>query len=134
MTDTPAPAPMGSFERLLTFWVALAMVAGIAIGTLAPGLVQGIAGAEIASINMVVAVLIWAMVYPMMVSVDFGAVAGVARQPKRLLVTLVVNWLIKLPFLNVLRNLPAVSFIFIDQRLDIVRNLIVSCLIVQLSI
>ena len=97
MTDTPAPAPMGSFERLLTFWVALAMVAGIAIGTLAPGLVQGVAGAEIASINMVVAVLIWAMVYPMMVSVDFGAVAGVARQPKRLLVTLVVNWLIK-PF------------------------------------
>ncbi|ANT60990.1 arsenical-resistance protein [Salipiger sp. CCB-MM3] len=99
MTDTAAPAhePMGRFERLLTLWVALAMVAGIVIGLLAPGLVQAIAAAEVASINLVVAVLIWAMVYPMMVGVDFGAVAGVARQPKGLLVTLVVNWLIK-PF------------------------------------
>ena len=58
---------------------------------------EAIAGAEVASINLVVAVLIWAMVYPMMVNVDLGAVAGVARQPKGLLVTLVVNWLIK-PF------------------------------------
>lgn len=88
---------MGVFERFLTVWVALAMVAGIAIGVMAPGLVQMIAGAEVASINLVVAVLIWAMVYPMMVNVDFGAVAGVARQPKGLLVTLAVNWLIK-PF------------------------------------
>jgi ACR3 family arsenite transporter len=64
---------------------------------MAPGLVQMVAGAEVASINLVVAVLIWAMVYPMMVNVDFGAVAGVARQPKGLLVTLAVNWLIK-PF------------------------------------
>ncbi|ARC90772.1 ACR3 family arsenite efflux transporter [Rhodovulum sp. MB263] len=95
MADTAAP--MGPFERLLTLWVALAMVAGIAIGAVAPGLVGAIAAAEIASINLVVAVLIWAMVYPMMVSVDFRAVAGVARQPKGLLITLAVNWLIK-PF------------------------------------
>ncbi|SLN26139.1 Sodium Bile acid symporter family protein [Pseudooceanicola marinus] len=88
---------MGAFERYLSLWVFLAMVAGIAIGALAPGLVQLVAGAEVASINLVVAVLIWAMVYPMMVNVDFGAVAGVARQPKGLLVTLVVNWLVK-PF------------------------------------
>lgn len=88
---------MNTFERLLTLWVALAMIAGLAIGTLAPGLVQAVAAAEVASINLVVAVLIWAMVYPMMVNVDFGAVAGVARQPKGLLVTLAVNWLIK-PF------------------------------------
>ena len=88
---------MSTFERLLTLWVALAMIAGIAIGTIAPGLVQTIAAAEVASINLVVAVLIWAMVYPMMVNVDFKAVAGVAKQPKGLLVTLVVNWLIK-PF------------------------------------
>jgi ACR3 family arsenite transporter len=88
---------MGRFERLLTLWVAVAMVAGIALGSLAPGLVHAIAAAEVASINLVVAVLIWAMVYPMMVNVDFGAVAGVAKQPKGLLVTLVVNWLIK-PF------------------------------------
>ena len=90
-------APMGLFARYLTLWVALAMIAGIVIGQFAPGLVQAIAGAELASINLVVAVLIWAMVYPMMVNVDFGAVAGVARQPKGLLITLAVNWLIK-PF------------------------------------
>ncbi|PZX11442.1 ACR3 family arsenite efflux transporter [Celeribacter halophilus] len=96
MSDT-SPTPMGRFERLLTLWVALAMVAGIVVGALAPGLVQAIAATEVASINLVVAVLIWAMVYPMMVSVDFGAIKGVARQPKGLVVTLVVNWLIK-PF------------------------------------
>ncbi|WP_375174687.1 ACR3 family arsenite efflux transporter [Pseudooceanicola sp.] len=88
---------MNTFERLLTLWVALAMAAGLILGTLVPGLVQTVAAAEVASINLVVAVLIWAMVYPMMVNVDFGAVAGVARQPRGLLVTLTVNWLIK-PF------------------------------------
>ena len=90
-------APLGIFEHWLTLWVALAMAGGIAIGALAPGLVAMVAGAEIASINLVVAVLVWAMVYPMMVNVDFGAVAGVARQPRGLLITLAVNWLIK-PF------------------------------------
>jgi ACR3 family arsenite transporter len=88
---------MGAFERWLTLWVALAMILGIAVGTAAPGLVDAIAAAEVARINLVVAVLVWAMVFPMMVGVDFGAVAGVARQPKGLLVTLAVNWLIK-PF------------------------------------
>ncbi|MFC0200709.1 ACR3 family arsenite efflux transporter [Paracoccus rhizosphaerae] len=89
--------PLGGFERWLTLWVGLAMIAGLAVGALAPGLVQAIAGAEIASINLVVAVLIWAMVYPMMVNVDFGAVGNAFRQPKGLLITLIVNWLIK-PF------------------------------------
>ncbi|MEY8840056.1 arsenic resistance protein, partial [Cribrihabitans sp. XS_ASV171] len=83
--------------RYLTLWVAAAMVAGIAIGHLAPGLVETVAAAEFASINLVVAVLIWAMVYPMMVGVDFAAISGVARQPRGLLVTLTVNWLVK-PF------------------------------------
>ena len=88
---------MSIFERYLTVWVGLAMIAGVLIGQSAPWLVQAIAATEVASVNLVVAVLIWAMVYPMMVGVDFGAVAGVARQPKGLLVTLAVNWLIK-PF------------------------------------
>ncbi|MCT4334489.1 ACR3 family arsenite efflux transporter [Paracoccus sp. YLB-12] len=96
MIQHPA-SPLGAFERWLTLWVGLAMIAGLALGVLAPGLVQAVAMAEVASINLVVAVLIWAMVYPMMVNVDFGAVAGVARQPKGLLITLTVNWLIK-PF------------------------------------
>ncbi|WP_378949472.1 ACR3 family arsenite efflux transporter [Paracoccus sp. R86501] len=99
MTDMTGPkdSPMGIFERWLTLWVGLAMLAGLAGGVLVPGLVQAVAAAEIASVNLVVAVLIWAMVYPMMVSVDFGAVAGAFRQPKGLVITLVVNWLIK-PF------------------------------------
>lgn len=99
MTDMTASeaGSLGIFERYLTVWVALAMIAGLVIGAVAPGLVEAVAGAEIASINLVVAVLIWAMVYPMMVGVDFGAVANVARQPRGLLVTLAVNWLIK-PF------------------------------------
>jgi ACR3 family arsenite transporter len=95
--NSPSDESIGFFERYLSIWVALAMVAGIAIGAFAPGLVGAVAAAEVASINLVVAVLIWAMVYPMMVGVDFGAVAGVARQPKGLFITLVVNWLIK-PF------------------------------------
>lgn len=99
MTDTTqtAPLPMGSFERWLSLWVGLAIVAGLALGTLAPGLFGAIAAAEVASINLVVAVLIWAMVYPMMIGVDFGAVAQVAKQPKGLGLTLAVNWLVK-PF------------------------------------
>ncbi|MFU1476608.1 ACR3 family arsenite efflux transporter [Roseovarius sp. C7] len=99
MTDTTQaePAAMGSFERYLSVWVALAMVGGIALGVMAPGLVGAVAAAEVASINLVVAVLIWAMVFPMMVGVDFGAVAGVAKQPRGLLITLAVNWLVK-PF------------------------------------
>jgi len=88
---------MSVFERYLTLWVALAMVAGIAIGSAAPALVSTIAAAEVARVNLVVAVLIWAMVYPMMVGVDPGALKDVARQPRGLLITLVVNWLIK-PF------------------------------------
>jgi len=88
---------MGIFERWLTLWIALAIGAGLLIGTFAPSLVEAIAAAEVASINLVVAVLIWAMVYPMMVGVDFGAVSGIARQPRGLIITLTVNWLIK-PF------------------------------------
>ncbi len=88
---------MSIFERYLTLWVALAMATGIVIGSITPGLVALIAGAEVARVNIVVAVLIWAMVYPMMVGVDPRALGGVLRQPKGLAVTLIVNWLIK-PF------------------------------------
>ncbi|WP_254429148.1 MULTISPECIES: ACR3 family arsenite efflux transporter [unclassified Ruegeria] len=87
------------------------MIAGVMIGLAAPGLVAFIASAEFASVNLVVAVLIWAMVYPMMVSVDFGAVAGVARQPKGLIVTLVVNWLVK-PFTMALLAVLFFDYVF----------------------
>jgi ACR3 family arsenite transporter len=88
---------MDGFEKYLSVWIALAMVAGIVTGNVAPALVEAIAAAEFASVNLVVAVLIWAMVYPMMVGVDPGSLRDVARQPRGLLITLVVNWLIK-PF------------------------------------
>ncbi|GGH38000.1 arsenite transporter, ACR3 family [Cribrihabitans marinus] len=88
---------MSIFERYLTVWVALAMVAGIAIGSIAPELVSAIAAAEIARVNLVVAVLIWAMVYPMMVGVDPSSLRDVVKQPRGLAITLTVNWLIK-PF------------------------------------
>ena len=88
---------MSSFERYLSVWVALAMIGGIVVGAAAPTLVNAVAAAELANVNLVVAVLIWAMVYPMMVGVDPGALRDVTRQPKGLLITLAVNWLIK-PF------------------------------------
>ncbi len=88
---------MGLFERYLSVWVALAILCGIGLGLIAPGLVGLLAGAEVASVNLVVAVLIWAMIYPMMVGVDFASVRDIGRKPKGLIITLVVNWLIK-PF------------------------------------
>ncbi|MFN6976729.1 MAG: ACR3 family arsenite efflux transporter [Gemmobacter sp.] len=88
---------MSAFERYLSLWVALAIVAGLALGQIAPGLVGFLAALEYGSVNFVVAVLIWAMVYPMMVAVDFRALSRVHERPKGLIITLVVNWLIK-PF------------------------------------
>ncbi|SDY06086.1 ACR3 family arsenite efflux transporter [Citreimonas salinaria] len=88
---------MSVFERYLTLWVALAMLAGIAIGVMAPALIEAVAAAEVANVNLVVAVLIWAMVYPMMVGVDPRSLRDVVKQPKGLAITLAVNWLVK-PF------------------------------------
>ena len=88
---------MSVFERYLSVWIALAIVAGIAIGSVAPWLIEAIAAAEVASVNLVVAVLIWAMVYPMMIGVDPSSLKDVVKQPKGLAITLLVNWLIK-PF------------------------------------
>ena len=88
---------MPPFERYLSLWVFLCIVAGIGLAALLPGLFNFLASLEYASVNLVVAVLIWAMVYPMMVAVDLGALKGVGQRPKGLVITLVVNWLIK-PF------------------------------------
>ncbi len=88
---------MSLFERYLSVWILLAIVVGIALGNALPDLFQSIASAEVASVNLVVAVLIWAMVYPMMVGVNPSSLHDVARQPRGLLITLTVNWLVK-PF------------------------------------
>ncbi|WP_170390458.1 ACR3 family arsenite efflux transporter [Ruegeria arenilitoris] len=104
---------MSVFERYLSLWIALAMVAGIAIGSFAPGLVQAIAAAEVANVNLVVAVLIWAMVYPMMVGVDPSSLRDVVKQPKGLAITLVVNWLIK-PFTMAALGVLFFEYVFAD--------------------
>ncbi|RIJ31128.1 ACR3 family arsenite efflux transporter [Henriciella algicola] len=88
---------MGTFERYLSVWVALAIVVGIGLGQLLPGVFGALAGFEYANVNFAVAILIWAMVWPMMIGVDFSSLARVGEKPKGLLITLVVNWLIK-PF------------------------------------
>ena len=88
---------MSLFERWLTLWVALCILAGLLLGNVIPGVFAVLAGLEYASVNLVVAVLIWAMVYPMMIAIDFGSLKEVGRRPRGLIITLVVNWLIK-PF------------------------------------
>jgi ACR3 family arsenite transporter len=104
---------MSLFERYLTVWVALAMAGGLLLGTLAPGLMSAIAAAEVARVNLVVAVLIWAMVYPMMVGVDPSSLRDVVRQPKGLAITLVVNWLIK-PFTMAALAVLFFEYVFAD--------------------
>ena len=88
---------MGFFERFLSFWIALCIGAGIALGALAPEFFALLAKLEFARVNLVVAVLIWVMIYPMMVNVDFASLRHIGERPKGLTVTVVVNWLIK-PF------------------------------------
>ena len=88
---------MGLFERFLSLWVALCIVSGITLGSLFPGVFQIFASLEYASVNLPVAVLIWLMIYPMMVQVDFASIRDVGKRPKGLILALVVNWLIK-PF------------------------------------
>ncbi len=88
---------MGLFERYLTVWVGLGILAGVGLGLLAPSAFQAIAALELAHVNLVVAVFIWVMIYPMMIQVDWSAVKDVGKKPRGLLLTLVVNWLIK-PF------------------------------------
>lgn len=88
---------MGLFERFLTLWVGLCIVAGVALGYLFPELFHWFAALEVAHVNIPVAVFIWVMIYPMMVQVDFFSIRDVGKKPKGLFLTLAINWLIK-PF------------------------------------
>lgn len=88
---------MGVFERFLSLWVALCIVVGVVLGNVLPELFNYIAKLEYAHVNLLVAVLIWLMIFPMMVQVDFKSIKDVGKKPKGLILTLVVNWLIK-PF------------------------------------
>ena len=97
MSPDPARKRLDVFERYLSLWVALCIVAGVAIGTALPGLVGVLSRIEVSHVNLPVAVLIWLMIYPMMLRIDFAALRGVGRRPKGLLIVLFVNWLVK-PF------------------------------------
>jgi len=88
---------MGIFERYLTLWVGLAILLGLGLGSAFPSLFEFLAAFEYAQVNGVIAVLIWLMIYPMMIQVDFGALKYIGQKPQGLVLTLVVNWLIK-PF------------------------------------
>ena len=88
---------MGIFERYLSVWIAICIAAGVLGGVVVPGLFEYVAGLEYASVNLVVAVFIWIMIYPMMVNVDFASIKNVGKKPRGLCITLVVNWLVK-PF------------------------------------
>jgi len=96
-TAEKAQEDLGVFERYLSLWVALCIAAGVAVGQLIPAVPNVLGEMEVAQVNLPIAVLIWAMIYPMMVQVDFKSILGVRRHPKGITVTLVVNWLIK-PF------------------------------------
>ncbi|MCU7555436.1 ACR3 family arsenite efflux transporter [Alteromonas sp. ASW11-19] len=88
---------MGFFERFLSVWVGLAILVGITAGTLVPGIFETVAQFEYAHVNLVIAVLIWLMIYPMMVQIDFSSIKDVGKKPRGLILTLIVNWLVK-PF------------------------------------
>ncbi|MEX1034333.1 MAG: ACR3 family arsenite efflux transporter [Sneathiella sp.] len=108
-----ALARIGFFEKWLSLWVALCILAGILAGNLFPGVFEVIASFEYASVNLVVAVLIWAMVYPMMVSVDFASLKHIGDRPKGLILTVVVNWLVK-PFTMAALGVLFFEYIFAD--------------------
>ena len=88
---------MGLFERFLTVWVALGIAAGVILGLIMPGVFEAIALIEFAHVNLIVAVLIWIMIYPMMIQIDWSAVKDIRKKPQGLILTLVINWLVK-PF------------------------------------
>ncbi|MBK7951568.1 MAG: ACR3 family arsenite efflux transporter [Deltaproteobacteria bacterium] len=100
---------MGVFERYLSVWVALAIGAGVALGLVLPGVFAAVAGLEWARVNLVVAVLIWLMVYPMMLKIEPSCLRDVGRRPKGLALTLIVNWLVK-PF-----TMAALGVFFFDR-------------------
>jgi len=94
MNETPT---MGWFERFLTIWVLLCIVVGIVLGHLAPSVFQGIAAAEVSHVNMPVAVLVWFMIIPMLIKIDFSALHTVSEHWRGIGVTLFINWAVK-PF------------------------------------
>lgn len=101
--------PMSLFQRYLTLWVALCIVAGIALGHVAPTAFHMIGEAEIAKVNLPVAVLIWLMIVPMLVKIDFAALGNVSAHWRGIGVTLFINWAVK-PF-----SMAALGWLFVGH-------------------
>ena len=88
---------MGLFEKYLSVWVGLGIIAGVTIGHFAGNSMQVISDLEISGVNIPVAILIWLMIYPMMVQIDFSSIKNIGKRPRGIVWTIVINWLIK-PF------------------------------------
>ena len=101
------PSPMSGFERWLTLWVALCIVLGITLGQRFPGMFQAVGAMELARVNVPVGLLIWVMIIPMLVKVDFGALGQVKHHWRGIGVTLFVNWAVK-PF-----SMALLAFVFV---------------------
>ena len=104
---------MSFFERYLSVWVGLCIALGVGFGYAVPQFFESVAALEYAHVNLVVAVLIWLMIYPMMVQIDFSSIKDVGKKPKGLVLTLVINWLIK-PFSMALLSWLFFRVIFAD--------------------
>ena len=100
---------MGIFERYLSIWVALCIIGGIVLGKVLGNSISVLSEMNIATVNIPVAILVWLMIYPMMVQIDFDAIKDVGKNPKGLVLTLVINWLIK-PF-----TMAFFAWIFFDK-------------------
>lgn len=104
---------MGIFERYLSVWVGLSILAGVVLGNVAPSVFAAVAALEFAHVNLVIALFIWIMIYPMMVQIDFSAVKNVGKAPKGLVLTLIINWLVK-PFTMALLGWLFFKLVFAD--------------------
>ena len=100
---------MAFFERYLSVWVMACMAGGVLAGALAGDSIKGLSELAFAGVNIPVAILVWLMIYPMMVQIDFGSIKGVGRNPKGLVLTVVINWLVK-PF-----TMAFFAWVFFDQ-------------------
>lgn len=107
----PVRPVIGTFERYLTVWVSVCIIAGIVLGHALPGLFTSIAAAEVAQVNLVVAVLIWLMIIPMLLKIDFGALGSVRQHWKGVGVTLFINWAVK-PFSMALLGAVFIGWLF----------------------
>ncbi|MCK5717460.1 MAG: ACR3 family arsenite efflux transporter [Thiomargarita sp.] len=113
MNEQNAVDPLGTFGRYLTIWVALCIAAGIALGNFFPQGFALLSHLEIGSVNLVVAILIWVMIYPMMVNVDFNSLKHIGERPKGLIITSVTNWFVK-PFTMAVLGMLFFEFLFIE--------------------